>query len=166
VLVSRGTLTRPGISLMEVLISLAIFLMSLAVLGQLIGLASNQAIEIQQRSLASQMCESKLAELSAGILPLTTQQETPFEEDPNYQWSILVQPQGQVDGLYQVTVVVSRPRPDGSQLEVSLSRLMIDPSLMGSTQDVPGAIPGTEESGTGIGTGTTGSTSGGLGGGM
>jgi general secretion pathway protein I len=156
-------------SLMEVLISLAIFLMSLAVLGQLIGLASDQAIEIQQRSQASQLCESKLAELTAGILPMTSQQETACEEDPNYQWSVMVQAQGQAQGLYEVTVVVSRPRPDGSQLQVSLSRLMIDPSLMGSTQDVPTPTDVTEETGTSTSTGstttgstTTGSTSGGM----
>ena len=51
-LLPRGRLKRPGLSLMEVLVSLAIFLMSLAVLGQLIGMASDQAVEIQQRSLA------------------------------------------------------------------------------------------------------------------
>ena len=52
--------SRPGLSLMEVLVALTIFLFSLIALSALVSLATDQAKDIQQRNLAGRLCESNL----------------------------------------------------------------------------------------------------------
>lgn len=128
---------RPGLSLIEVLVSLAIFLMSLAGLAYLLTIAGNHALEAQYRSEAAQLAQSKLAEVQAGAVPLQSGGGS-FDDEPDYHWSLEAQ-QGSVQGLWNVTVRVQRQRPDGSQVEVALSQMVLDPSGVGSTQDVPPA---------------------------
>src|SRR5437870_288141 len=108
--------TRPGISLLEVLIALAIFLLAVIGIGQLITLAGDRAVDVQQQAQAIQLCQSKLAEVVAGVVPVhPPQSNTPFEEDPSWEWA-LDSEQGSVAGLWNVTVRVSRQRPGGPQI--------------------------------------------------
>lgn len=130
---------RPGLSLMEIVISLTIFVLSFIALGQLIGFGADRALDIQQRSLAAQMCQSKLAEIAVGAVPLQSQGATPFDEDPEWQWQLDAEP-GSVTGLYTVQVKVFRPRSDGSEIAVSMTRLVLDPSLRGSAFDQPATV--------------------------
>jgi general secretion pathway protein I len=125
---------RPGLSLLEVLVALAIFLISLIAIGQLITLGGERAVDGQQHGRAAQLCQSKLAEVVAGAVPLTSQSEVPFDEDPNWVWSLDCT-QADAPGLWNVQVRVIRQRSDGTQVERSLSQMVLDPSLRGSTMD-------------------------------
>jgi hypothetical protein len=150
-------------------------------------LASDQAVEVQQRSQAAQICQTKMAEVIAGAIPLESQTGIPVEEDPEWSWSLECQ-QGSFNGLWNVTVKVTRPGTGESAVSSSLTQMVLDPSLRGSSFDsqastasdsstggtsqgsTPGqATPGTGSSGTGsssTGSGSkTGTTTGsGLGG--
>jgi Tfp pilus assembly protein PilV len=154
---SRPT-TRPGLSLLEVLVSLTIFLMALAGLTFLLTVAGNTAQEASHRSHALRLCQSKLSEVVAGAVPLQGGGGGPFDEEPAYQWSVDAQ-NGSVQGLWNVTVKVSHKRADGSQLTVSLSQMVLDPSTAGSTQDTPAGPASSVLSSSGAST-TGGSTSG------
>ena len=118
-----------------------------------------------------------MAEVVAGVIPLTAQRETPFEEDEAFAWSVEAQ-QGSVAGLYNVTVRVVRQSQSGLVLEeCSLSQMVLDPAQRGSTKDAviiatsdaadPAATDSSQQSQTGQGTttpsgsGSTGGTSGG-----
>jgi Tfp pilus assembly protein PilV len=136
------TSSRPGLSLMEVLVALTIFLFSLIALSALVSFATDQAIDIQQRNLAGRLCESKLNEVLSGVLQPTSQDGT-FDEEPDYNWSVTADQNSSVSGLWTVTVTVSRERPDGSKITVELSQMMVDPSIQGSTQDTT-AVTGTD----------------------
>src|SRR5262249_2206928 len=126
---------RRGLSLMEVLVSLAIFLLSLVALGELISFAQDRAIEVDARSEAAHLCQSKLNEVICGITPLDNQNEVPFDEAPDFTYSIEVS-SGQAAGLSSVTITVSKQFPTGGKIEASLSQMILDPSQFGSTQDV------------------------------
>jgi type II secretory pathway pseudopilin PulG len=154
---------RPGLSLLEVIISLAIFLMSLAVLVFLLTLAGNNARMSSQRSHALRLCRSKMSEVISGVVSVQGGGGGDFDEDPDYQWSVEAQQNGSVQGLYNVTVKVSRKRTSGQKLEVTLSQMVLDPTIAGSTQDTPAG----PASGTSItSTTTSGSSSGGSSSGM
>jgi len=131
----RRPVARPGLSLLEVLIALAVLLISLTGLGYLLTMAGNLAQQGQMRTEAAQLCQSKLAELAAGATPLSSG-EGAFEEAPQYQWSVSAE-QGAAQGLWNVTVRVSRERPGGSRIQVALNQMILDPSAIGSTQDAP-----------------------------
>src|SRR5262249_59924043 len=83
---SRGR--RPGLSLLEVLIALAIFLVAFVGLGQLIIRGGDAAMEIRLQSEAAQLGQTKLAEVYAGAEPLTAQHDMPFEEAPSWRWDL------------------------------------------------------------------------------
>src|SRR5205807_5324829 len=95
----RAPAARPALTLMEVLVSLAIFLMSLAALTRLVTFAGERALEAQYRSQATLHCLSQLAEVEAGSIALGSQGESPVGDDPDYEWSMDAA-QGQVAGLW------------------------------------------------------------------
>jgi prepilin-type N-terminal cleavage/methylation domain-containing protein len=137
----QPTRPRSGLSLLEVLVALSIFLLSLSALSHLVRFAGDRAVEIDQRSQAAQLCQSKMNEVLAGAIPLSGQSDT-FDEAPEYTWTVSADANG-VPNLYDVTVTVSRDRPDGTRIEVSLGQMVLDPAAIGSTQDAT-AISGSD----------------------
>jgi general secretion pathway protein I len=125
-------------TLVEVLIALAIFLLAMVVFGDMMVQNGQIALNIQRQNLATRLCRSKLQEVAAGVVPLTGQDDTPFDEEPDYSWSLQAQ-NGAVDGLWNVTVHVTRRQTDGGEaIQCTLMQMMLDPSIEGSTQD---AVP-------------------------
>jgi type II secretory pathway pseudopilin PulG len=122
---------RPGVSLIEVLLATAIFLMSIAAIGVLLRAGSDAALEASRTNLCSRLARSKMAELEAGVGDVTLSPGTTggtFADQPNYQWEVICG-QTSVPNAYDVTVRVwnevgTRP------VEVSLSQVVLDPSLM------------------------------------
>jgi general secretion pathway protein I len=147
---------RAGLSLLEVLLSLAIFLMSLVALGQLISLGGDMARDVQWISRSMMLAESRMAELSAGSLPLTSQAETPCDEDPDFSWSVDAEAESTIPGLFRVTVIVSRPRTDGSKFETKLNQMVLDPTTRGNTNGTPTGTDSTTGTSTTSGTTTGG----------
>jgi Tfp pilus assembly protein PilV len=142
-------------SLLEVLVATSIFLLALIGLTQLLNLSSDKAQEVQFRSEATQLCQGKLFEITSGALPLQGGSDT-FPEAPEYQWTVTVD-SGSIANLFDVTVTVSRQRANGTSLEVSLSQSVLDPSVIGSTQDVS-AVSGSDQTNAPSGTGQSGTT--------
>ncbi len=143
----RTRKSRKGMTLLEVLISLAIFFMSIVAITSLVDMARDRAEEAEQRSVSLLVAESKIAEIKAGVTGLTSGSGI-WDTDDRYTWSVDVQSVG--TSLYQVTATAQR---DGaSRSRVDLIQYVVDPQAMGSTMD---AIP--EELADGS-TGTTGST--------
>ncbi len=134
----RPRASRRGLSLLEVVIALAIFLFSLTALSQLVSFATDRAQDTSDRSVAARLCQSKLGEVLGGAVPLTAQSETAFDESPEFVWSMTAD-SGPVTNLFLVAVTVSRTRQDGSRIECTLTQMVLDPSVAGSTQDVPQA---------------------------
>jgi prepilin-type N-terminal cleavage/methylation domain-containing protein len=127
-----ATTRRRGLSLVEVLASLAIFLLSLVALSQLIEMGADRARDSSYLNLATAIAQSNMDKVLAGILPVTGQGETASDEDPDFNFAIDATGEGPV-GLYLVTVTVSRNRPDGTRFETKLSQYVLDPTLRGST---------------------------------
>ncbi len=130
---ARPALRRRGLSLLEVLVALAIFLLSFVALGKLVTLSSDQAAEVQMQSQATQMAQSKMNEVLAGSLPLSSQSGN-IDEDPDWQWSIDAEEQSDINGLWTVTVRVFR-QVDDHQVESTLAQMILDPSIRGSMFD-------------------------------
>ncbi|MFH1304254.1 MAG: prepilin-type N-terminal cleavage/methylation domain-containing protein [Planctomycetota bacterium] len=105
--VRKAVLNRSGLTLLEVLISLSIFLGALAAIGQLIGIGSRAALQAQLRTQAIMKCQSKLAEVLAGVQPMESVTQAAFEEDDdNWKWSLNVEP-GAYENLLMLTVSVT-----------------------------------------------------------
>src|SRR4051794_15716775 len=101
---------RDGLSLLEVLVSLAIFLLSVTALTHLVNTSGGLAAESAQRARCAQLARSKMNEIAAGALPLSGSSGAAIDDEPMYSWSAQVDP-GVTTGLYSVTVTVTF-RPD------------------------------------------------------
>jgi prepilin-type N-terminal cleavage/methylation domain-containing protein len=145
---------RRGLSLLEVLVALAIFLFSLIVVGRLVVMGADTALDVQYQSQAAQLCQSKMAEVMAGVVPLNPQNEVPFDEDPEWTWTLDCE-QNNIAGLWNVTVKVSHLRGPGFKNECSLNQMMLDPSIRGSALDQLPSTSSSSDTGTGSGGSST-----------
>src|SRR5205814_485188 len=95
---------RAGITLMEVIVALAIFLISFVAIGMLMNAATARAHEARTYTIAMQLAQSKLSEFVAGVQPMSTtgEQSTPFDFDPKWVWSAKcdVHPDANVTNLF------------------------------------------------------------------
>jgi type II secretion system protein I len=149
--VSRRAVRR-GLSLLEVIIALAIFLFSLIAVSRLFEIGADMAREMDLRVHASLLAQSKLAEIAAGSIALGSQGETPFEgDDADWSWKVDAE-QESTAGLWRVVVSVSR-MVRGARMEVAFAQYVLDPKLRGSTD---ATALGTDDTST-----TSGSTTGG-----
>lgn len=122
---------RAGLSLLEVLISVAIFLGAMTAI--IFALNSGQRSEIAARlqSEAVLRCETVMGEIVSGVSEATSSDGNRFtdDEEGRWQWSAQVTDAG-VTGLLQVTVVVEhRPNGDQPNASFSLVRYMRDPQI-------------------------------------
>jgi general secretion pathway protein I len=98
---------RRGITLYEVVLALAIFVSALLVLGQSITTGTRAAVQSRLRTQAIVRCESKLAEVIAGIEPMQMAGNVPFVDDPtHWHWSLDIA-DGPYPGLLELMVSVS-----------------------------------------------------------
>ncbi|QDU18200.1 type IV pilus modification PilV family protein [Urbifossiella limnaea] len=121
---------RPGLTLIEVLLALAILLMSLAAIGQLVDVGSNHGTVAQFHVRGTRLAQDKLAECEAGVIDVTAGGGGTFEHEPEWSWSVDSQPETATN-LYRVTVTVSRD-DRGKPFEVVLAQLIYDPAMTGS----------------------------------
>jgi len=123
------TPVRSGLSLLEVLIALTIFLTATTIIGQLVSTGSQAAIGAQLKAEAARRCESVMAEAIAGAIPLETTGATTFGDDPLWTWSLAVD-EGSVADLLHVEARVSRQNRAGqAPSEFRLVRWVRDPQL-------------------------------------
>lgn len=150
---------RRGLSLLEVLTALAIFMLSVVVISQMVDSASRTAFRAQKLTKAALLAESKMAELGIGLEPLESIGRQSLEDpEPGWSYSINVVPENwsqvQIDGqgviglnTVHVTVVWTNPR-GSDEAEYTLSRMLLDPRLR---------VPAAEQTTSGAGGAGTGS---------
>jgi hypothetical protein len=126
---------RPALSLLEVIVALAIFLISLTAIGHLVSMGSERALDIEQQGEAAMLAQAKMAEVIWGVIPLSSLSDQSFNEAPDYKWSLTAEQNSNVSNLWNVSVTITRERSDGTKIESTLSQMVLDPSIRGSSQD-------------------------------
>lgn len=123
---------RRGLSLLEVMLALAILGGSLTAIGMLVRLGSRAAVEARELTNAQLLCESKLAEITAGLLPLEPGGPWNFDLPEQADWVYFVDVEPlPTPGMVAVTVTVAQDSGN-TQLPrfFSLVRWMQDPNLI------------------------------------
>ena len=125
---------RRGLTLLEVLLSLGLFLGALAALSQLWYGGVRASVQARLATQAILRCESKLNEVVAGAVSLQTTSDTPFEDDASWTWSLQVESGPHADTLL-VTVRASHPGQSGlSSSDHQLRRVIRDPQVWTAAQ--------------------------------
>jgi hypothetical protein len=94
--------------------------------------SGQQAMEGNFQTEATLRCQSKLAEVMHGAVPVTSSGWSNFAEAPDWSWEVDCQA-GSYANLTNVNVGVRRKKADGSYFEVRLSQMVLTPSQRGST---------------------------------
>jgi len=130
--------SRRGFSLLEIILALALLAGAVAVLSELSSSGLENAGRARDMTQAQLLCESKLAEVVAGILPAESQQGTcETELAPSLsEWIYTIDVASAAQaGLLEVRVTVSRdPALDPRPVECSLVRWVLDPSAVTTTE--------------------------------
>lgn len=125
----RRSAARRGMTLLEVLLALGIFLTAMTAIGQLIRTGSQASVEAQLEADAALRAESILQEILGGVQVMQNAQGVPFDDDPNWNWSLSVTDGPHID-LLRLDVTVVRQVGDGApQMTVMISRLARNPEL-------------------------------------
>jgi general secretion pathway protein I len=120
---------RRGITLFEILLALGIFLAAVTAIGQIVNVGSTAATDGQLQSEAVLRCETKLAEIIAGIEPMAGAQGQAFADDARWSWSLAIADGPHAD-LLHLTVSVTHQRANGNtDAQFALTRLVRDPQL-------------------------------------
>lgn len=126
---------RGCFSLLEVILAMAIFFGSAAVLSQLLLLAVRSARWGESMTEATFRCESKIAQLASGAAPLAAREAVPFADDEDWHYSVEIAPT-RVPFLVRVTLTVVHQDGEKRDVEVSLARLFADPEALRRQQVV------------------------------
>jgi general secretion pathway protein I len=122
---------RKGLSLLEVIISVAIFLGAMTAIMEGLAVGRRSELSARLQSEAVLRCESKMGEIICGAVEPNSSQGNRFDDDEtgNWEWSSRVTDAG-ANGLLEVTVLVEhKPGGDTPNAAFSLVRLMRDPQL-------------------------------------
>lgn len=125
---------RRGLTLFEVLLSLAILVGSLAAIGQLIVGGGRGAIRARLLTQAVFLAESQMAELVSGSIPLMSSEGVPLASDSAWTVSVSVG-SGPSTGISTATVTVThKSNSDLGNVTYALTRLVRDPATTLATR--------------------------------
>lgn len=121
---------RDGLTLFEVVLSLAIFVGALAAIGQLLWTGSQAALQARFRSEAVLRAESKMSDLVAGVDTLQSVSGQPFEDGAEgWTWTATVEPGPHPDLLLVVLTVTHSNQATAANASYTLSRYVRDPQI-------------------------------------
>ena len=98
---------RRGITLLEVILSVAILGLAVSAMTQLLSLGTRTTRATEDVITAQLLCESKITEILIGLEPFEETSETPFETDPKWLYSVIVE-EGEFPDLQYLEVSVWR----------------------------------------------------------
>lgn len=160
---------KSGFTLLEVLLALAILVGSLAVLGELANLGTRNARAARDLSIAQLLCESKWAEIAAGITPAENVNGVPCGDsldDMGYGWFYSVS-RGVPDdtGLTTLEVTVTEDLPsERHPTTFSLFGWITDPNVAAdeaAAAEAASASAASSDSSSSSGSSNSGASSGG-----
>lgn len=150
--------SRRGLSLLEVMLTLAILGVAVAILSQALNLAADNGTRARDLMSAQLACESKMAEVVAGAVPMSTGAWAPIttsDSAKSWHFQVLMVPAEQPNMMgVQVTVTDDPNMELTKRVEYKLVRWIIDPNLgldklpatTGTTGSTSGASSGTSPS--------------------
>jgi general secretion pathway protein I len=126
--------SRSGLTILEVILAIGIFLASATIITQLLGTGTRAAVEGRLKSEMILLAESKMAEFSSGVRELSPISSQSFDDegievDEGFTWSAEIDEGGQGDLLSLTIQVEHTNAQDEVDLNFSITRLMRDPQI-------------------------------------
>ncbi len=121
---------RSGFTLLEVMVSLTIFVSAFAALSQLYSLGTRAAVDSALQTQAAVRAEAKMAEVVSGVESFEAANGMAFEDDANWSWTLELNPGPHSDVYELVVTVVFQSGSNPPAMTYSLVRFRRDPQLI------------------------------------
>lgn len=138
---TRRLINRRGLSLLEVVLAVSIFTMSMAAIYQLISIGFRNTVDSRLQTQAVVRAESKMSEVVANSNLLQTTGASPFEEDAataiegTWTWSLTVSPWELDATMLKLELTTQYDTPNGTPAAMfTLRRLVRDPQAIADLQ--------------------------------
>ncbi len=126
----RRCSSNEGFTLLEVLLALSILVGGIVVLGEVVRAGMRNAAAARDLARAQLLCESKLAEITAGVTPPESMSNVPLGASQAWQYSVAVDSLDEA-GLLSVSVTVARNLPEEKRpVSFTLVRWIRDPEAI------------------------------------
>lgn len=123
---------RPGLSLVEVLLAMAIFFIAIVAISRLVDVGTDYELEARMHTTGTRLAQAKLAEVETGIESFEAMGGDFPDPDAGWSWSMTAEVQ--VPNLYLVTVTVTRDLK-GRPFSLTLSQMILDPAVKGAAAE-------------------------------
>ena len=118
-----------GMTLLEVVIALALFFAAMSAIAEILRMGRDSSVKAQLQAEASLLGESKLNEVLAGIVPMTSVQSQVFADSPRWTWSLTVEDDASLS-LKHLFLTVNHLNSAGkSDHQVQFARWLRDPLI-------------------------------------
>lgn len=129
----RSRRNRDGLTILEVILAIGVFLASATIITQLLATGTRAAVEGRLKSQLALLAESKMAEAASGVIELVSASSQSFDDDvevdPEFTWTLDIEP-GSDGDLLTVTVLTEHTNAqDNVDMNFSITRLMRDPQI-------------------------------------
>ena len=133
--VSHLRKARRGLTLLEVMLAIAIFGLSLVAIGELIRIGSVSAAAARDLTEAQRLCNNVMAEVGSGITLPEATSDTPIEGSEGWLYTIESTPLEEQDGMLKISVTVQQdPIQNAKPAKFTLVRWMTDPAATEAAQ--------------------------------
>ena len=150
---------RPGLTLMEAMLAIAIFGLALVAIGELIRIGSVSAAAARDLTEAQRLCNNVMAEVGAGIIPPDSTSETPVEGAEDWLYTLESMPLEEQEGMLWVSVTVQQ---DSARYikpaKFTLVRWMTDPAAIEAAKAEAAAAAAAEAEASSAAAGSSGAT--------
>lgn len=134
----KGQIDHSGLTILEVILALGIFTMSMAALNELVSTGTRAAVQSRLHTQAVLRCETKIAEVVSGFEPVEDVSDGDFEDDENWSWSMQVLEGPHIDLLELFVTVTYEGPTEASSVSTSLNRYVRDPAVFMQIDDLSG----------------------------
>ena len=123
---------RAGFTLMEVILAMTVLSITLGMIYSVASRGSRYGMKVRKETRAQLLCESKLAEISAGITPAVVVSGVQSEVDDGWRYSVeLEAPPTNLQGVVLLRVTFVEDLPEKKQpITFSLTRWIRDPDAV------------------------------------
>lgn len=135
-----GPRPRCGMTLLEVVIALALFLAAMSAIAEILRMGSDSSVKAQLQAEAALLGESKLNEVVAGIVPMTSVQSQAFESSPKWTWTLTVEDDTTLSLKHLVLTVQHLDSADKPNHEVKFARWVRDPLVFQQSDSSSSAL--------------------------
>jgi prepilin-type N-terminal cleavage/methylation domain-containing protein len=132
---------RSGFTLVEVLVALVVAVAAMALLSQGFGTGARASTSSQFATRAALMAQRVVTDFETGLLPLGSNQNGGFDDDPDFSYTTVSETDSVLTGLTKLTITVKWEERNQEHTFVLVRLMRERPTTTSSTSPSSSSTP-------------------------